>query len=550
MDGGEGSGVTQTEVPRTAEPPSHDPGQEPPTDPLAAGLLEASSSRAEKLSAPPPSAAAAVVDQSGLLGGSSPAGPLRTTVTLQRPVQLNGEDELVFTLVAEVPSGRMCDLPGSSRGRSLQTVTSGWQPVSIISSITDEYESFTSLPGCQKAGTSPTHANRPRPRDHPGPIKSSKPPRAPRPSGPLRSQTLTASPHQHLLCQRGDSDPTGGGASLSAWKPSSGQVTFRRPAGGHSSSTTKLLKLQGPSSGPGCEQGDSLIQPAATPGAFRNPEEPSGTTRSSTLRKKPNLLKDLRISKKLSVDQKSRTALPPSASKSSSRGHALTGQRSFTSRFPLKVHSAKQQSSRFHSMNSLEETSGGRTSRSHLSSTYTSATSSTSQDPPGGLGSSSRGDRKSHTGRGTFPGTKLTISRRLLQLAAVSRGKKLGGRSHHRGTGSDAGCEAPPPPQPPPSPYSQVTAPRRRHSSSVLSAELPPAMVCTTLLHHRGGASSSGYGSSTTVHDSETTPSYTHDSSSERRPPSSNQSRAFRLPRKRGSGEWRGGGTGSDGKIS
>lgn len=533
MDGGEGPGVTQTEVPWTAEPPSHDPGQEPPTDPLAAGLLEASGSRAEKLLAPPPAAAAAVVDQSGLPGGSSSAGPLRSTVTLQRPVQLNREDELVFTLVAEVPS----DPPGSSRGRSLQTVTSGWQPVSIVSSITDEYESFTSLPGCQKAGTSPTHANRPRPRDHPGPIKSSKPHRAPRPSAPLRTQTLTPSPHQHLLYQRGDSNASGGGASLSAWKPSSGQVTFRRPAGGHSSSTTKLLKLQGPCSGPGCEQGDSLIQPAATPGAFRNPEEPeeleepSGASSSSTLRKKPNLLKDLRISKK------SRTALPPSASKSSSRGHALTGQRSFTSRFPLKVHGAKQQSSRFHNPNSLEETPGGRTSRSHLTSTHTSATSSTSQDPPGGHGSSSRGDRKSHTGRGTFPGTKLTISRRLLQLAAASREKQLGGRSHHRGTGSAAGSEAPPPPLPPPSPYSQVTAPRRRHSGGVLSGELPPAVVCTTLLRHRGGASSSGYGSST-----ETTPSYTHDSSSERRPPSSNQSRAFRLPRKRGSGEWREGG--------
>lgn len=511
LDCVDGPCVTQTEVPGTAGPPSYDPGQEPPTDPLTAGLLEASGSRAEKLSAPPPAAAVAVVDQSGLLGGSSTAGPLRTTVTLQRPVQLNREDELVFTLVAELPSGRMSDLPGSSRGRSLQAVTSGWQPVSIISSITDEYESFTSLPGCQKPGTSATN--------------------------------------------RRDSDPSRSGASPSAWKSSSDQVTFRRPAAGPSSSMTKLLKLQGQSSGPGCERGDSLIQPAATTAAFRNPEEPSGTTWSTTMRKKPNLLKDLRISKKLSVDQKSRTALPPSASKMSqdvprpstteeellhrsSRGLTLIGQRSYTSRCPLKAHNARQQSSRFHSLNSLKKTSGGQISRSHLTSTSTSATF---QDPPGGLRSSSRGDKKSHTGRGTFPGTKLTVSRRLLQLAAVSRGKQLGGRSHHRGTGSDAGREAPPPSLPPPSPYSKVTAPRRHRISSVLSSELQPAMVCTTLPHHKGGANSSGYGSSTTVHDSETPPSCTHDSSSDRRPPSSNQSRAFRLPRKRGSGEWKGG---------
>lgn len=501
LDCVDGPCATQTEVPGTAEPASHDPGQEPPTDPLTAGLLEASGSRAEKSLAPPPAAAVAVVDQSGLLSGSSTAGPLRTTVTLQRPVQLNREDELVFTLVADVSSGRMSDLPGSSRGRSLQAVTSGWQPVSIISSITDEYESFTSLPGCQKPGTSPIN--------------------------------------------RRDSDPSRSGASPSAWKPSSGQVTFRRPAAGPSSSMTKLLK----SLGPGCERGDSLIQPAATTLAFRNLEEPSGTTWSTTLRKKPNLLKDLRISKKLSVDQKSRTALPPSASKMSqdvprpstteeellhrsSRGLTLIGQRSYTSRCPLKAHNAKQQSSRFHSLNSLKKTSGGRISRSHLTSTSTSATF---QDPPVGLRSSSRGDKQSHTGRGTFPGTKLTVSRRLLHLAAVSRGKQSGGRSHHRGTGSGAGREAPPPSLPPPSPYSKVTAPRRHRISSVLSSELQPAMVCTTLLHHKGGANSSGYGSSTTVHDSETPPL-----SSDRRPPSSNQSRAFKLPRKRGSGEWRG----------
>lgn len=554
VDGGEGPGVTQTEVPRTAEQPLHVPGMEPPTDPLAAGLLEAFSSRAEKLLAPRPAAAAAVVDQSVLLGGSSPAGPLRTTVTIQRPVQLTGEDELVFTLVAELPSSRMSDLPGSSTGHSLPTVTSGWQPVSIISSINDEYESFMSLPGCQKPGTSPTRANRPRSRDHPGPIKSLK--RAPRPAGPPKTatQTLTASPHQHLLHKRGGSDPSRGGASVSAWKPSSGQVTFRRPVEGHNCSTTQLLTLQGPSSGEGYEQEHSLIQPAATPGAFMNPEEPSGTRRSSTLRKKPNLLKDLRISKKLSVAQKSRTALPPNASKRSqdvprtatkegelqhrsSRGHAFTGQRSFTSRSPQKVQSAKQQSSRSHSLNSVEETSGGQTGKSHLTSTFTSATSSNSQDPPGGLRSSSRGDRNSHTGRGTFLDTRLTIRKRLLQLATINRGKQLGGRSHHTRTRSNAGGEAPPCPLPPPSPYSKVTAPwRRRSTSNILSGWLPSDMVHTALLHHRGGASSSGYSSSSAVHDSETT----HDSSSERELPSSNQSRAFRLPRKRADGECRG----------
>lgn len=550
VDGCECPDVTWTEAPRSTELLSHDRGH----DPSAASLLEASTSRTEKPLASPPAAVAAAMDHSGLLVGVSPSGPLRTTVTLQRPVQLNKEDELVFTLVAELPSSRLSDLSGSRKGRSLPTVTSGWQPVSIISSINDEYESFTSLPGYQETGTSLTHANSPQPQDNSAPIKRSELPQASQLPSPPR--TTTPSPHQNLLLQKNGADPNRGEASISARKPFSGHVTIRRPAGDHSSSTTMPLKLQGPSSGSGSEQGNSLIKPAVTPGNLRNTEEPSGATRSSTLRKKANLLRDLTYSKKSSVDKKSRTALPKHASgtsqdvpstsstekelqRRSGRGHTLTGQRSSNSRSPLKVHGAKQQPSRFHSLNSMEETSGGQSSKFHVTSTTTSL------DPPAGLGSYPKGDRKYNTGRGTFPGTKVAVSRCLLQLASVSREKPLGERSHHTKTGIDGDTETMPPLLPPPSPYSKVTAPRRRYSSgssgcssSVLSGELPPAMGRTTLLHHRGGASSSGYGSSTAANDSETTTASVHKSPSERGPSSSNQSRTFKLPRKRGSGEW------------
>lgn len=552
VDDGEGPDVTWTEAPRTTELLPHDQEQHPPTGPSAASLPKASTSRTEKVLASTPVAVAAAMDHSGLLGGFSPLDPLRTTVTLQRPVQLNKEDELVFTLVAELPSSRLSNLPSSSRGCSLSTVTSGWQPVSIISSINDEYESFTSLPGYQKPGTSLTH-----PQDNSCPIKRSELPQVPQLPSPPR--TTTTSPHQHLLLQKEGTDPSRDEACISAKKPSLGQVTFRRPAEDHSSRTTIPLKLQGPSSVVGCEQGDSLIKPVVTPGNFWNTEEPSGITRSSTLQKKANLLRDLTFSKKSNVDKKSRTALPTRASRTSqdiprtsitekelqrrsSRGQALTSQRSSNSRSPLKGHSAKQQPSRFLSLNSMEETLAGRTSKFHVTSTTTS-TDATSQDPPGRLGSCPILDRKSNTGRGTFPGTKFAVSRRLLQLGSVSRGKQLGEKSHHTKTGSDIDTETMPRLLPPPSPYSKVTAPRRRYSSgssgcssSVLSGELPPAMGRPTLLHHRGGASSSGYGSSTAANDSETTTSSVHKSPKEREPSSSNQSRAFRLPRKRGSG--------------
>ncbi|XP_074516407.1 kinesin-like protein KIF26A isoform X2 [Sebastes fasciatus] len=78
---------------------------------------------------------------------------LRATVTLQQPVELNGEDELVFTVVEELSIGSIVD-----RGRpssiisfnsdcSLQALASGSRPVSIISSINDEFDAYTSAAG-------------------------------------------------------------------------------------------------------------------------------------------------------------------------------------------------------------------------------------------------------------------------------------------------------------------------------------------------------------------------------------------------------------------
>ncbi|XP_067337264.1 kinesin-like protein KIF26A isoform X2 [Channa argus] len=75
---------------------------------------------------------------------------LRTTVTLQQPVELNGEDELVFTVIEELPhafvpdNGRPSNLLSFNSAFSLQSFTSGSRPVSIISSINDEYDAYTS----------------------------------------------------------------------------------------------------------------------------------------------------------------------------------------------------------------------------------------------------------------------------------------------------------------------------------------------------------------------------------------------------------------------
>uniref|UniRef100_A0A2R8MZE3 Kinesin family member 26A n=1 Tax=Callithrix jacchus TaxID=9483 RepID=A0A2R8MZE3_CALJA len=77
-------------------------------------------------------------------------GLLTTTVTLQRPVELNGEDELVFTVVEELSlgglsgAGRPSSLASFGSDCSLQALASGSRPVSIISSINDEFDAYTS----------------------------------------------------------------------------------------------------------------------------------------------------------------------------------------------------------------------------------------------------------------------------------------------------------------------------------------------------------------------------------------------------------------------
>nr|XP_004665697.2 kinesin-like protein KIF26A [Jaculus jaculus] len=76
-------------------------------------------------------------------------GLLTTTVTLQQPVELNGEDELVFTVVEELPLGGLSGTPRPSSlaslgsDCSLQALASGSRPVSIISSINDEFDAYT-----------------------------------------------------------------------------------------------------------------------------------------------------------------------------------------------------------------------------------------------------------------------------------------------------------------------------------------------------------------------------------------------------------------------
>lgn len=74
------------------------------------------------------------------------------TVTLQQPLQPNGEDELVFTLVEKLTisgameNGRPTSIISFNSDCSVQALASGSRPVSIIGSISEDLEHYTTAP--------------------------------------------------------------------------------------------------------------------------------------------------------------------------------------------------------------------------------------------------------------------------------------------------------------------------------------------------------------------------------------------------------------------
>ncbi|NXQ26519.1 KI26B protein, partial [Alaudala cheleensis] len=73
-----------------------------------------------------------------------------TMVTVQQPLELNGEDELVFTLVEELTisgvldNGRPTSIISFNSDCSVQALASGSRPVSIISSISEDLDCYSS----------------------------------------------------------------------------------------------------------------------------------------------------------------------------------------------------------------------------------------------------------------------------------------------------------------------------------------------------------------------------------------------------------------------
>ncbi|XP_077024637.1 kinesin-like protein KIF26B isoform X2 [Tamandua tetradactyla] len=74
-----------------------------------------------------------------------------TLVTVQQPLELNGEDELVFTLVEELTisgvldRGRPTSIISFNSDCSVQALASGSRPVSIISSISEDLDGYSGV---------------------------------------------------------------------------------------------------------------------------------------------------------------------------------------------------------------------------------------------------------------------------------------------------------------------------------------------------------------------------------------------------------------------
>ncbi|GLD56913.1 kinesin-like protein KIF26A isoform X1 [Lates japonicus] len=302
--------------------------------------------------------------RAALLGRCLDRDFLRTTVTLQQPVELNGEDELVFTVVEELPRGLV---PDNGHPPNLLSFNSDCSPQALASVSRpcppSPDSTKASLKGSLKVRANNSLSTQiPHHASHPS---------LPRKTKPTSSAGVGCSRQEGrnddvLLQGSGHFDPREV-EFLSSCKPSRsgmGSASSKRP-GGNSNSVPRPPKAQVSSSAQrvvdGCEKsssrrGDTLIKlPRLTRGAttlgtvsIPQSSEPrwghettsvTGTLRFASLGKKSNGQKGSMISKsgsgnisppaplvrQSSQEQKTRTALSPSALKTSSD----TGKSSF-----------------------------------------------------------------------------------------------------------------------------------------------------------------------------------------------------------------------------
>ncbi|XP_012579813.1 PREDICTED: kinesin-like protein KIF26A [Condylura cristata] len=270
------------ELPTLAQPPAAGRDPEEP-----AGGRAGEGARTPPVGCPRPSAQGRRLER----------GLLTTTVTLQQPVELNGEDELVFTVVEELSlgalgsPGRPASLASFGSDCSLQALASGSRPVSIISSINDEFDAYTSqAPGGTPEGPAYTSGPRGSPahtRLHMaygcGPLRPPSPdPFCPNPDSSLELGSLRFSEqggqdspgpaHSSHPGEAAATAPTQGVRELRAWSP-------RGPAPAQTihSSLPRKPKTTSNAGCVGCPHPG--LSPPGPGGTFEDPWRPRGEER-------------------------------------------------------------------------------------------------------------------------------------------------------------------------------------------------------------------------------------------------------------------------------
>ncbi|KAM6915499.1 kinesin-like protein KIF26A [Xenentodon cancila] len=435
---------------------------------------------------------------------------LRTTVTLQQPVELNGEDEVVFTVIEELPCGFVSDngRPANFLNFGADLSLQASHPVSIISSINDEYDAYMTQSEAEDPGI---HMSGPGPDDW-----------------KVQSSACSAKPEGSHLMK----------TSFLRYK----NMAAERASTLTSPSIIQHHRLNSSLNDSGVCFSELDSDPATPNTSPFTKCDPSLYLASHKLSHKPRAL---------NTPDSSNSSLPRKTKFSSSASVGYSRQESSNQDFLTS-------STLFMTASKLEQVRGSTSSQSpgsgrlkvQMISTGRTRSLATSSKPPDipvrrntGLPPTGKSPAWSGTetkvGKGTIMGTKQAINKaannRVSQLAAGSSRKQLSqGSGVTRSEEIDSELLLP-------SPYSKITAPRRpqRYSSghgsdnsSILSGELPPAMGHTALFYHSGG--SSGYESM--IRDSETTgsTSSTHDSMSESSASSSTRGRVSKSPKKKG----------------
>ncbi|XP_076128023.1 kinesin-like protein KIF26B [Alosa pseudoharengus] len=470
------------------------------------------------------------------------------TVTVQQPFDLNGQDELVYTVVEEVTisgmaeKGRPTNVISFSEGSSLQALTTGSQPVRIISSVSEDASMLDSSAKNGALERQPLLTSQERYELTSNQVSSNKPETHGVHSGAsveglyqhssreLENQTKTQSSMACEMAQHASSTLVNSGGKPSLEKLQCG-------ANGYHSPTQNEAKK--------CKDKDVNVFSSRV----KLDQKTSGVTRDPTTEFRPEKKATGKKASQLNKHQsfKGEAIMSPASRRRLVDAYDLTRASRSGKRYPKFLPMDDQDADCSISASRSNLSKASAVSKLMMSSSKPSRSSASSAKTMNlitkSLRQSFRSSSLSPDGTSSGHGSWSTQSLSRSQGSSFSSIKIMNGRITEllRGNGDpvsgadqggseykEKGAAKNDESLPLPSPYSRVTAPRlpshcSGHASdttSILSGELPPAMGKTSLLCNRNSVVSSGYeslmrdssatGSSMSIRESTSDHSCTH----------------------------------------